>query len=152
MTRCTTAELYRMFLDSDWWINLSRSKRRAVKKCQRCGRKKKLQSHHIRYAENWFDTKLEDLEVLCRRCHELEHNIVPVKFTPNTKSQASQWRQGNKKRSWKGPHRKRSRKERAKARNRKERLLGIAKSNAHAYRALRGKPRMHWVQRGTSSN
>lgn len=71
-----------MFLDSDWWINLSRLKRRQVGKCERCGVVITLQSHHIHYPDNWFDTRLEDLEVLCCSCHEKEHGIVPVKPDP----------------------------------------------------------------------
>ncbi len=68
-------ELYRMFLASDWWIALSRRKRRKVGKCERCGSKVMLQAHHKVYRENWFDTTLEDLECVCRKCHLEEHGL-----------------------------------------------------------------------------
>lgn len=94
MTKHTTKELYAMFLESDFWIELSRLKRRQAGKCQRCPARKQLQAHHIRYPEHWFDTRLEDLEVLCRDCHEKEHRIAKVVFTPNTPQQARERRQG----------------------------------------------------------
>jgi len=75
MTWLTTKELYRMFLDSDWWRNLSIRKRHSVGLCEECGTADGLQSHHIRYPDNWFDTKEWDLKVLCFKCHGLKHGI-----------------------------------------------------------------------------
>lgn len=72
-------ELYYDFLLSDFWIELSRLKRKLVSKCERCGSDNRLQAHHLRYPDNWFDTKLSDLKVLCRECHEKEHGISHVK-------------------------------------------------------------------------
>lgn len=77
MTILSTAELYAIFLSCDWWIELSRRKRALVGHCERCPAKDKLQSHHRIYRENWFDTVLSDLEVLCRDCHEEHHGIAP---------------------------------------------------------------------------
>lgn len=68
-------ELYALFLESEWWVQLSRRKRAAVGKCERCPSRRRLQSHHLHYPDNWFDTTMEDLEVLCRSCHEKEHGI-----------------------------------------------------------------------------
>lgn len=82
-------ELYSMFLDSDWWISLSRRKRSLVGRCERCSSTDRLQSHHLLYRDNWFDTLLEDLEVLCRPCHEKEHGIgqdKPVLFLGTRKA------------------------------------------------------------------
>lgn len=73
-------ELYAIFLLSDFWIELSRQKRRQVRKCEKCGCDSRLQAHHVRYPENWFDTRLADLKVLCRPCHEKEHGIVESPF------------------------------------------------------------------------
>jgi hypothetical protein len=79
MTLTDGKEAYGMFLQSDWWKRLSlecRERRRFV--CERCGVKagrNKTQAHHKRYPEHWFDTKLEDLECVCRGCHEKEHGI-----------------------------------------------------------------------------
>ena len=92
MMKLLTAQLYGMFLRCDWWINLSRLKRSLAGKCERCGCKRKLQSHHRRYPENWFDTKLSDLEVLCRDCHENEHHISHAVFTPNNRQQRHEFR------------------------------------------------------------
>lgn len=73
IVRLSNRTLYRMFLECDWWRDLSRKKRKKVGKCERCGSHKQLQSHHRRYPDHWFDTREEDLEVLCRECHRLEH-------------------------------------------------------------------------------
>lgn len=77
MTYLPRRELYAMFLDSDWWRALSALKRRLVGRCEVCRLRVNLQSHHIRYPENWFDTTLDDLKVLCRVCHEREHGLRP---------------------------------------------------------------------------
>jgi 5-methylcytosine-specific restriction endonuclease McrA len=74
-----TKELYAIFLESQWWRDLSSFKRRSVGKCERCGSKKHLQSHHKVYRQNWFDTEPGDLEVLCRNCHNAEHGKYPKK-------------------------------------------------------------------------
>jgi len=73
MIWATTKELYAMFLDSDWWRSLSKRKKRKVGKCEHCATKKHLTSHHVVYRENWFDTRLEDLKVLCWPCHRETH-------------------------------------------------------------------------------
>lgn len=65
-----------MFLESEWWKDLSRRKRLIKGKCEQCGCEERLQSHHVRYPANWFDTTLSDLKVLCRGCHEKEHGLV----------------------------------------------------------------------------
>lgn len=41
-------------------------------KCNRCGRQEALQVHHKSY-QNLGREKMADLEVLCRGCHENEH-------------------------------------------------------------------------------
>lgn len=68
---------YAIFLKSEFWKELSeRVKRERGNKCERCGSKSSLQAHHKQYPKNWFETVLEDLEVLCRRCHRKEHGIL----------------------------------------------------------------------------
>lgn len=74
----TPKELYAQFLQSKFWINLSRQKRKMVGRCERCGSRKCLQSHHRFYREDWNLTQLEDLEVLCRKCHSKHHGIKTV--------------------------------------------------------------------------
>lgn len=73
MTYLSTRELYQMFLTSDWWHELSRMKRESVGRCESCKSPDNLQAHHSFYRENWFDTILTDLQVLCRRCHCAHH-------------------------------------------------------------------------------
>ena len=69
-------EAYRNFLRSDFWKELSLRKRNSIWKCELCGSRKFLQSHHRFYRGYWYDTRLEDLQVLCRKCHRAEHGIV----------------------------------------------------------------------------
>lgn len=72
----TGKQAYREFLKSRFWLELSAKKRAMVGRCERCKCRSFLQSHHVRYPENWYDTTLEDLEVLCRKCHRKEHRIA----------------------------------------------------------------------------
>lgn len=68
---------YREFLNSDFWKEISaKAKARDGGKCVRCKRKVRLQAHHKRYPEDWYDTQLADLETLCRKCHAKEHGLI----------------------------------------------------------------------------
>ena len=40
--------------------------------CERCGCEHSLQVHHLTY-DNWMKEEPEDLEILCKLCHEKEH-------------------------------------------------------------------------------
>jgi hypothetical protein len=71
MTRGQKA--YGKFLKTEFWKELSARKKKRCKKCSRCGSTKRLQAHHIRYRDDWYDTKLRDLKVLCYVCHKIEH-------------------------------------------------------------------------------
>lgn len=71
---------YRAFLRTDFWKTLSQEKKDLVGECERCGSDNNLQSHHVKYPKNWFETTLDDLEVLCRKCHQTEHGISPHPF------------------------------------------------------------------------
>lgn len=154
MTQHTTKELYAMFLESQWWVDLSFTKRCAVRKCERCGCTYDLQAHHIRYPENWFETRLEDLEVLCRDCHEKEHHIAKVVSTPKTRAQANAWRKDSRVRSRKAAkfRFKQTRKGRMRARRKRERLQGLLTSQSKNWHRYRITPIHHYVNRGTSSN
>lgn len=43
-------------------------------KCERCGARRTLQIHHKTYARLGRELP-EDLEILCRKCHETEHGL-----------------------------------------------------------------------------
>lgn len=74
-------EAYREFLKSDFWKKLSDQTKARDGKCVRCDSAVNLQAHHVRYPNEWFDTKLEDLETLCRACHRAEHGYcAPSEF------------------------------------------------------------------------
>jgi hypothetical protein len=71
-----------MFVDCCWWKTLSRRKRKSVGKCEECGSRRRLSSHHVRYSENWFDTTFADLQVLCWPCHEKKHGDMSENGQP----------------------------------------------------------------------
>jgi hypothetical protein len=54
-----TAEEYAKFLLTPFWVDLSARKRRLVGKCEECGGRHHLQSHHKWYPDNWFETTLD---------------------------------------------------------------------------------------------
>lgn len=67
---------YEEYLSSVHWSNLRDAKlKQHGSFCCRCKRGDHLQIHHVIYRSRWEDSKLEDLEVLCRRCHEKHHGI-----------------------------------------------------------------------------
>jgi hypothetical protein len=72
---------YAMFLESDFWRAMSLAKRKEADfTCERCGKREECQAHHKFYGEHWFDVRMEDLECVCRGCHEVEHGLrVEVK-------------------------------------------------------------------------
>jgi 5-methylcytosine-specific restriction endonuclease McrA len=67
-------EWYRqVYLHSDHWSAL-RSQRLFVAgfKCEKCPKVGMLDVHHLQY-RNIFDVGVEDLQALCRACHNKEH-------------------------------------------------------------------------------
>jgi hypothetical protein len=84
--------LYRDFLQSDFWKDLSRLARILHPCCARCGATDHLHAHHKNYPDDWFKTELSDLDVLCRSCHADVHKRSKVKFTPNSEEQRQLFR------------------------------------------------------------
>lgn len=67
-----------IYLNSIYWVRYVRPFMlgRADHKCESCGqRNATLDVHHKTYERLGFELP-EDLEVLCRDCHEIEHGIV----------------------------------------------------------------------------
>lgn len=65
---------YNEFLKSDFWIRISNKKKELIGKCEYCGHTDKLECHHKFYRKDWYDTQLDDLQVLCCRCHPCFHS------------------------------------------------------------------------------
>jgi hypothetical protein len=65
---------YQIYLLSDHWYFLRREAlHRAGHKCENCLSVWYLQVHHKIYRKTPYDSVLDDLEVLCSRCHGNEH-------------------------------------------------------------------------------
>lgn len=74
----TPKENYDVFLNSNYWKYVRDLKiATSGGKCQICGCRKGLNVHHNTYAHHYNEhLHLEDLVVLCSKCHEKFHNIV----------------------------------------------------------------------------
>lgn len=59
---------YKRYLKSKHWRGIKEKIYQKYKKCQKCGKRYDLQVHHTTY-ENLGNEKLQDLLLLCRRCH-----------------------------------------------------------------------------------
>jgi hypothetical protein len=83
----TNAEEYREYLKSRHWTQRRKlAIEQAGGKCNRCGATSFLQVHHLSYERLYMERK-KDLEVLCRGCHENEHEgQVEGVFDPMTKA------------------------------------------------------------------
>lgn len=152
---CSAKEAYLMFLKSDFWINLTRRKCKQAGRCNRCGSRKKLQSHHKFYRNHWFDTIIEDLECLCRNCHRNHHGIKTEPVTesypsipvPVVNPVSKPW----------VPKKKKRRKRRKNEWTGKKRTYTEARQIIEAFKPVRpwyynNKPSNKWSSRGNSSN
>ena len=69
----------RVYLKSDHWKTLKKAlffKR--GKHCERCDSCLKIDVHHKEY-RFIYDVTLDDLEILCRKCHQKEHRKIKKK-------------------------------------------------------------------------
>ncbi len=67
---------YSEYLQSAWWQNKRKEKLKSVNyRCNRCGSQAELQVHHLHYRSLWKE-KNNDLEVLCKTCHQVEHECL----------------------------------------------------------------------------
>lgn len=72
-------ELHRFYKSSAWQVAREIKIREASGKCQRCGVLGEEVHHKTRLTiQNYMDTSVslnqENLELLCRQCHNSEHN------------------------------------------------------------------------------
>jgi len=58
------------YKSEEWHIKRTFALHRANHRCQRCGRSKSLDVHHLTY-DRLYNEHPEDLEVLCKKCHDL---------------------------------------------------------------------------------
>lgn len=83
---------YREYLESDHWRNLRAAAfKRYGRRCCRCPSKVRLQVHHTRYRHPWESCTTDDLQILCRPCHEREHGIGTVKQPKHRKHKKRNW-------------------------------------------------------------
>ena len=70
------------FMQSDEWNEIRKAAlRRANYECEQCGaRNTKLDVHHLTYDRFGGNEEPDDLEVLCRDCHDKEHGKVHIVF------------------------------------------------------------------------
>lgn len=68
---------YEMFLQTPYWklVRSLKLMKQSIKYCEVCGSNKQLTIHHTTYAHRGSEhLHLDDLQVLCKKCHFNEHN------------------------------------------------------------------------------
>ena len=70
------------YLKSPHWSELRNKKMQESRCCEICGSNHRLDVHHLNY-RNLFDVVIEDLQVLCRRCHASIHRHEKPKVKEN---------------------------------------------------------------------
>lgn len=65
---------YDMFMQSDEWRHI-RGLRLDIAghRCEQCGTTEDLQVHHLTYERFGGDENMQDLQALCKTCHERAH-------------------------------------------------------------------------------
>ena len=67
---------YFKYINGDEWKATRIKKLHRLQTCQMCSGKKGLEVHHKHY-RNFTQESMDDLVVLCKRCHKLLHNSKP---------------------------------------------------------------------------
>lgn len=65
---------YQEYLKSDHW-QYWRNRKKKDGFCVVCKKKNNLEVHHLKYSD-LYDITNKDLVVLCRRCHQLTHDMM----------------------------------------------------------------------------
>ena len=67
---------YSEYIQTEEWAALrEQALIRACYECEECGSPFRLQVHHIEYLSDWHSDNLDNLKVLCRKCHAWAHGI-----------------------------------------------------------------------------
>ena len=74
----THKQKYHNYLRSDKWSAIRTQVIKDRESCEKCWGNERLEVHHKTYA-NVFKEQMEDLQLLCRRCHQEAHGIVDIK-------------------------------------------------------------------------
>ena len=61
-------------LSESWKLLRDKALTRDAHRCKRCGRKTKLEMHHDKYPDVPENDCLENVEILCRECHQYIHD------------------------------------------------------------------------------
>lgn len=125
-----TQAAYRVYLQSEHWRGLRlEAFKRYGRKCSKCPATCRLDVHHVRYRHPWTAGIVDDLMILCRRCHELEHGLVVV--IPVIDKRLAQKKRRKNFRKWRSRQRKKRRwlaeRKRPSAAARAARLMFLAK-------------------------
>ena len=70
-------EEYKEYLNSEHWKLVRKQKYSKKNRCCICGETSNLNIHHLTY-KNIGSEDLGDLRVMCKRCHELAHKLIPL--------------------------------------------------------------------------
>ena len=75
---------YSKHLTSDKWKEIREAAlARAIFQCELCGNMSGLACHHVRYPKNGFRyDSVDNVLVVCKRCHTLLHGIRPREYKP----------------------------------------------------------------------
>ena len=67
---------YRDYLQTDYWKKVALIKKETIGRCEMCGSIDNLEVHHLTYKHFGKEMEhLDDLKVLCHKCHENLHHI-----------------------------------------------------------------------------
>ncbi len=64
-----------VYLKSEHWSSLRARALERNSKCEACGRSGRREPHHMAYRQI-YNVLVDDLVVLCRRCHKIAHEII----------------------------------------------------------------------------
>lgn len=69
---------YQEYMDSqEWQVKRRIALWRAQFRCQICNSSEHLAAHHRSYDMLYLPQEIEDLTILCKRCHSLYHDLMP---------------------------------------------------------------------------